>query len=583
MPTRTILLILWALTSATATQQQKPANKPVLGGSPRVSPDGSRILIASNRSGTSQLYSMRPDGTDARQLTSDSAGVHSGNWAPDGRRIVYTAGTQIIVVEADGSGRRVVTDAKGNQTPSWSPDGTMIVFSAGEFPSLTIHTMRADGADRRSIATSPGFDYDPVWSPDGKAIAFVGAVRGQGARLYLMSASGSERRRLTNLELAEERPAWSPDGKYIAFQASSRTAGVSEADIYVAEVTSGATRRVTNHRRPMLDETPSWFPDGRRLAIQSDRDATWSTYVIDLDGATTARLTRPVTYYNPRWSPDGRTLVFESTRDGKYAVYTVGVDGSGLAKLTSDESNSEQPNWSTDGTRIVFTSDRDGHGQLYLMNADGSNQRRLTNTTGGGVYGARFSPDGQWIVFQGRPDNALVNEIVYVIGADGTGWRSLTDPAFNSVGPRWTKDGRITFTQSRYGVRLWSEMTPAEMEKGKQTEVTVTIRPDGSGLTRSPRPVPPRCCEAWTKDWKTVFFKSKRDGAESVYAMDADESNLRRVADGEAVPDPNVAPDGRLFAYERNDGDTWGIYVFDIATGRERALAGGRVQVIPGR
>jgi len=295
MTTRTIVLTALTLICASAAHAQPTPKKAVLGGSPRVSPDGTRILIISNRSGTSQLYSMRSDGTDVRQLTSDSTGAHSANWSPDGRLVVFTTGTQIVVAGADGSGRRVISDAKGNQTPSWSPDGTGIVFSSGDFPNLTIHTMRADGTDRRSIAVSPGFDYDPVWSPDGKTIAFAGAVRGQGSRLYVMNADGSGRRRLTTLDLSEERPAWSPDGKSIAFQASSRTDGVAEANIYVTSVSSGETRRVTSHRRPLLDETPSWFPDGRRLAIQSDRDGTWSTYVIDLEGATTERLTKPAT------------------------------------------------------------------------------------------------------------------------------------------------------------------------------------------------------------------------------------------------------------------------------------------------
>ena len=412
-------------TRSSASQQQR---KPVLGGSPRVSPDGSLILVSSDRSGTSQLYSARVDGSDVRQLTSDSAGAHSANWSPDARLVVYSSGTQIVVVGADGTGRRVISDAKGNQTPSWSPDGSKIVFSAGVFPSLTIHTMNADGTDRKSIATSPGFDYDPAWSPDGKTIVFVGAMQGQGGRVYLMNTNGSARRRLTSLELGEERPTWSPDGKYIAFQASGRTAGVSEADIYVADVSSGETRRVTKHRRPVLDETPSWFPDGQRLAIQSDRDGTWSAYVIDLDGATKQRLTEPATYHNPRWSPDGRTLVFESTRDGKFAVYTVSLDGSRLTKLTDDAWNSEQPSWSRDGKRIVFSSDREGHQQLYLMNADGSGERRLTTMPAGGVYGASFSPDGRWIVFQGRPDAVTEEQSWH------RGWRGRA--GFNRVARR---------------------------------------------------------------------------------------------------------------------------------------------------
>jgi Tol biopolymer transport system component len=551
MGTARVVFGVACLVLANARVAESQPRKATLGGSPRVSPAGTRILITSDRSGSSQLYSMGVAGHDVKQLTADSAGAHSASWSPDGKRIVYVSGTQIVVVSADGSARRVVSDTKGNQTPSWSADGSEILFAGGDFPNISIQTMNADGSSRRIVAPNAGgFDYDPVWSPDGKTIAFVSGIRGQGPRIHLMNADGSNRHRLTTLSLGEERPAWSPDGTQIAFQASGEQNGVSDANIYVTTVSTGETRRVTNHRRPFLDETPSWFPDGQRLAIQSDRDGTWSTYVIGLDGVVKTRLTRPVNYYNPKWSPDGSALAFESTRDGTSAIYTVRLDGSDLFKVTRGTSSGGQPNWSPDGKRLVFSSDGGTAGGLFLVNPDGSNLRRLTTTTGG-EYGASFSPDGKWIAFQGRPDNAQVNERVYVVRSDGTGRKQLTNSGLNSVGPRWTIDGRIRFTQNRYGVRRWDQMTPQQMERGRATEEIVTIKPDGSGMTRSPKPAP---------------------------AIDS--LAVRLGSDGGELPEPNVSPDGRLAAYERNAGMRWGIYVYDLAAQTERVVVGGRPQPI---
>jgi dipeptidyl aminopeptidase/acylaminoacyl peptidase len=195
-----------------------------------------------------------------------------------------------------------------------------------------------------------------------------------------------------------------------------------------------------------------------------------------------AQLTRQIEFYNPDWSRDGRTLLFESTLDGKFAVYVINVDGTGLRRLTVDTANNEQPRWSPDGRRIVFSSDRAGHLDLYVMNADGSGQTRLTTTSGGGYYQASFSPDDRWILFQGRPDNRETRDRVYLIRSDGSGsWRQLSDSTSGAEGPRWSRDGSITFKQVPYSKRFWNEMTLADMNDAKLHTRVMTVRPDGSG------------------------------------------------------------------------------------------------------
>ena len=268
--------------------------KPVLGGDPRVARDGSRILFRSERSGKSQIYVMKPDGSDVRQLTSDTSGAWSASWSPDGKRVVFVGGgNQITIMNADGTEPHVVSALEGDQGPSWSPDGSKILFASGKFPNINIYAMNSDGTGRRNISPNPGFDYDPAFSPDGTLIAFVTGVRGQGVKVSVMNADGSGRRRLTNSEYSEERPTWSPDGTQIAYQASTRRPRLPESYVHIVNVRTGTDRRVGEHDKLQLDETPSWFPDASRLAIQSDRDGTWSVYVIDLQGAVLSRLTSP--------------------------------------------------------------------------------------------------------------------------------------------------------------------------------------------------------------------------------------------------------------------------------------------------
>ena len=258
-----------------------------------------------------------------------------------------------------------------------------------------------------------------------------------------------------------------------------------------------------------------------------------------------APITKPIEYYNPDWSPDGNRLVFESTLSGTYSIYSIRADGSDLRRLTPDSANNEQASWSPDGKRIVFSSDRAGHSDLYLMNADGSNQTRLTATKGGGYYGSSFSPDGKWIAFQGRPDNTEVRDRVYVVASDGSGLMQVSDSSYGAEGPRWSDGGRtITFRQVPYAKRFWAEMQPSDLEAANKSARQVSIRLDRSALAPA--------AQAATSSIR-----------------------VKRFADSARADGVRASHDGRRFAYTKSVDGWSGLYVYDVASRRERLLTGG--------
>lgn len=283
----------------------------------------------------------------------------------------------------------------------------------------------------------------------------------------------------------------------------------------------------------------------------------------------------PVYYYNPDFSPDGKSIVFESTRDGKFAIYTVRTDGTGLRKLSSGEVDDEQPRWSRDGRQVVFISNRDGHLQLYIMDADGSHQRRLTNSPDID-YQPDFSPTGDYVVFQSRTERASVVHDVYVIRADGSGRTRLTDQSANDAAPRWSPDGKkILFERSNIIKRYYREMSKEERERMHSSLELYVMNRDGTGVTNLTGQSASDCCASWSKDGKTIYFVSERDGAPHVYSMNADGSNVRKVADGSIVSKPAISRDRKYFAYTKEVKGKWGLYIYNIKTGQERLLIGG--------
>jgi hypothetical protein len=193
------------------------------GGEASWSPDGSRIVFTSVRSGTLGIYVMDADGRHVVRLTNN--GETSPSWSPDGTKILFwpyaTAGFgQITVMNADGTGVRVL----GNGSrPAWSPDGSRIAFERAELDAcvfdlcaLNLYTMTADGTDiRRLTANTMPFEYAaaPAWSPDGVSIAFLSGGLMGGPILQVMTSTGASRRSLGSVASA---PVWSPAGEAIA-------------------------------------------------------------------------------------------------------------------------------------------------------------------------------------------------------------------------------------------------------------------------------------------------------------------------------------------------------------------------------
>jgi dipeptidyl aminopeptidase/acylaminoacyl peptidase len=184
--------------------------------SPRWSPDGSRLVFLSDRSGDKQLWIIPVGGGEARVLTSGRLAPADAVWSPDGRWIAFVGKPepprgqreesdvkvisrlrykqdgegfwdgrwkQIFVVPADGSSaaRQVTTGDCDHLSPAWSPDGASLAYTANDAPDADF-TNTADvwvqpaagGGGPRRLTTGLGPAQAPAWSPDGRWIAYVG-------------------------------------------------------------------------------------------------------------------------------------------------------------------------------------------------------------------------------------------------------------------------------------------------------------------------------------------------------------------------------------------------------------------------
>jgi WD40 repeat protein len=165
---------------------------------PSWSPDGSKVLFSSNRDGNYEIYSMNTDGSGQTRLTNNPADDRHPAWSPTGTKIAFDRGTEIFLMNSDGSAQSQLPFAdphcfaggpsdKGK--PDWSPSGDRIAFDwfGGTdcgfdfYNDAGLATIRPDGTDQHVFAeTYDGGDYEwpvnPAWSPDGTKIANVAFV-----------------------------------------------------------------------------------------------------------------------------------------------------------------------------------------------------------------------------------------------------------------------------------------------------------------------------------------------------------------------------------------------------------------------
>ena len=171
-----------------------------------VSPDGKWILFTRQIDGKLNLWTMRPDGSGQKQLTFTDEWQEGGSFYIDNERIIFRAWNikdqaqrgmpmSIFTMNADGSDRKqITTDSGTNWAPHPAPDGEHFVFVKVLPPgNYEVYVMSLKTGEQIRLTYSEAFDGFPALSPDGKLLTFDSnrdAKSGeQKLRPYLMDVS----------------------------------------------------------------------------------------------------------------------------------------------------------------------------------------------------------------------------------------------------------------------------------------------------------------------------------------------------------------------------------------------------------
>jgi Tol biopolymer transport system component len=510
--------------------------------SPAISPDGRWVVFTSERGGGPDLYALDfQNPAVPKRLTKSPAMEDAAAFSPDGRRLAFVStesGNPDIRVmpfmpdDPEAAAARainVTSHPAGDYQPAFSPDGQSIVFSsnrdapgaqgaspevAGTYQASDVYVMRADGTGVQRLTRHEGWDGSPTWTPDGQGIVFYSEQDGE-PRIFRMNRDGSASQAISTKGEAALSPTFTHDGRLsFTVRRSGRWTIVStrpdgsdlrvESDTardylapayhpssgrvvcYGAGPTDEASRFETDLPGPFLarvsqqgalpDRTlrmyavrgyiPALSPDASEVATGE----AFSRLVISrLDGSRkrtifdrvkTERYRGENSAWGPAWSADGAWLAFGvgapfGSGSEKVDIWKSRPDGSQAVNLTPDSAaNDAWPDFSPDGRRIVFRSARDGNQEIYLMNADGTGVRRLTEHQATDTMPA-FSSRGDRVAFTSQRDGGDYEIYLLQLNADGSPAQleRVTNSPGRDMHPRFSPDDKwLLFTSQRGGL-----------------------------------------------------------------------------------------------------------------------------------
>jgi serine/threonine protein kinase/Tol biopolymer transport system component len=408
------------------------------------------------------VWRMTIPGGDPQRIGDFQA--NDATWSPDGNSIYWTSGPDIFTTRVDSSNTRRIL------TVNWTGNAKTITFGVGisadrarmRFtvwdPSAHVSALweaRADGANPRALfqeRDGVGNVCCGMWTPDGKYYVFQ-SDRGGNWNLWAM------RERLHWWEKTDEKPVKMTVG---LMNAQFPLPSLDGKRIYfVGTAHRGEIQRYNFQKKDFASILPgisadqlAFSRDGSRvLYVTVPEGILWESKA---DGSDRQQLTfAPMEVELPQWSPDGKRVAFTGREPGKpWKIYLTSAKGQQAAErtpggeqITFGEQADGDATWSPDGNSIAF----DGIGNsgeamhpIEILNL--STHQITTVPASDGMRGARWSPDGKYIV--AISSSAGFGPLKLYTFATGE-W-SLLENAVQATYPTWSQEGKCIYYNELY-------------------------------------------------------------------------------------------------------------------------------------
>lgn len=348
---------------------------------PQLSPDGKSVAFTAQRidlaenTKPSQIYIVPVEGGAPQQITREGSSNTRPQWIAGSEHIVFVSNrsgkSQIWQMRADGSETKQLTNLSTEANGvTVSPDGKQFLFTSDVYPSCGLtgnfdDSCNQDRLTKEQESKVKARIYTKLlyrhWNE-------YGSVRRR--HLFIQDLDESKPRDLTpgNFDVppfslgGPDGYAISPDSKEVAYVANTDEdlATSTNSDLFTISTAGGEAKRITSN--PAADEGPRYSPDGKLIAYRTQSRAgyesdRWRLVVIERASGRIIKLTegvdRPVQEYT--WSPDSSRLFVVTEDHGKHPLSMTSLTGNSIQVIAAGNSSISDVQFTADGKTMIYT------------------------------------------------------------------------------------------------------------------------------------------------------------------------------------------------------------------------------------